>query len=113
MILLKNIRKQSIAAIEQKFNVLSSQLRIYIHYQPTFYHLHIHINSIKYDAPGIFCEKSHLLDTVINNIELLSDYYQKCTLSFILNENDKLFKLYENEYFNCEEQPPYKRQKIE
>lgn len=89
--LLRNIRDKGIAAISEKYGVHRSQLRIYFHYQPSFYHLHIHFTYLKHDAPGIFCEKSHLLDTVIGNIELMPDYYQKATLSFTVKESDSLF----------------------
>lgn len=91
--LLKNIRDKSIDAIQQKYGVKRSQLRIYLHYQPSFYHLHIHFTYLKHEAPGIFCEKSHLLDQVISNIELMPDYYQRATLSFVLKEADALFEL--------------------
>lgn len=95
--LLKNIRDKGITAIHDKYNVDQTKLRIYFHYQPSFYHLHIHFTYLKHDAPGIFCEKSHLLDTVINNLELMSDYYQRATLSFVLRENDKLLEKYKNQ----------------
>jgi m7GpppX diphosphatase len=40
-------------AIKEKYGIPCSQLRIYIHYQPSFYHLHVHFTYLKYDAPGI------------------------------------------------------------
>jgi hypothetical protein len=40
-------------AIEEKYGIPCSQLWIYIHYQPSFYHLHVHFTYLKYDAPGI------------------------------------------------------------
>lgn len=43
--------------------------------------------------PGINAEKAHLLDTVIDNIELVGDYYQRATLPCVLKENDKLYAL--------------------
>lgn len=95
--LLRNILTKGVTAIEKKYAVARSQLRIYLHYQPSFYHLHVHFTYLKHDAPGIFCEKSHLLDTVISNIELMSDYYQKATLSFVLRENDSLWDEYRRE----------------
>lgn len=70
-----------------------SQLRIYLHYQPSMYHLHVHFTYLKYDAPGIFTEKSHMLSNVISNITLLPDYYQKVTLPFVVKESDNLFKI--------------------
>ncbi|TMW53850.1 hypothetical protein DOY81_001135 [Sarcophaga bullata] len=93
--LLRNIRTRAVEAIAKKYGVLGTQLRMYFHYQPSFYHLHIHINPIQNDAPGIWCEKSHMLDTVINNLELLEDYYQKATLPFVLYDGNKLLGLYE------------------
>lgn len=89
--LLKNVRDKGIDAIEQKYGVKRSQLRIYFHYQPSFYHLHVHFTYLKHEAPGIFCEKSHLLDSVVNNIELMPDYYQRATLSFVAKETDILY----------------------
>jgi m7GpppX diphosphatase len=94
--LLENVRTKSLQAIKEKFNVDASQIRAYFHYQPSFYHLHIHFTILKYDAPGIFCEKSHLLDTVINNIKLMPDYYEKATLTFAVRKLDKLYQAIKN-----------------
>ncbi|CAG9824392.1 unnamed protein product [Phaedon cochleariae] len=95
--LLQNIRDKGIEAIKTKYSLDASQLRIYLHYQPSFYHLHIHFCCLKHEAPGILAEKAHLLSNVISNIELLSDYYQKVTIPFAVRENDKLFKKLECE----------------
>lgn len=38
--------------IAEKFSVAKEKLRIYIHYQPTFYHLHVHFNVITHEASG-------------------------------------------------------------
>jgi len=38
-----------------------------------------------------------MLDTVINNLELMPDYYQRATLPFVLYEGNKLLDLYEQE----------------
>lgn len=92
--LLRNIRDKGVGAIKQQFNLDRSLMRIYFHYQPSFYHLHVHFTYVKYDAPGINCEKSHLLDTVIDNIELMSDYYSNATLSFVIRATDPYFAEY-------------------
>lgn len=93
--LLRNIRDRGTAAIFDKYGVSRTQLRIYLHYQPSFYHLHIHFTYLKYEAPGIHCDKSHLLDSVINNIELLDDYYARSTLSFVVPKSHPLCTIYE------------------
>ncbi|CAO1365800.1 unnamed protein product [Diamesa serratosioi] len=90
--LLLNMKDSCLKAIEKKYGVQKEQIRAYFHYQPSFYHLHVHFTYLKYDAPGIFCEKSHLIDTVIQNIQLLPDYYLKATLPFVVNQNDKLYE---------------------
>ena len=105
-----------------------SQLRIYLHYQPSYYHLHIHFTALGYNAPGmlrwkrelnficssrqrvsissslfvfsgIFTEKSHLLQTVISNLKLNPNYYVEARLPFVVKEGDGLYeKLKENGY---------------
>lgn len=102
--LLRNIRSKAINAISEQFNLKRSQLRIYLHYQPSFYHLHIHFTYLEYNAPGIYCERSHLLDTVINNIELMPNYYQKATLSFVIKGSDSYYRKYLSNAVTNEEQ---------
>lgn len=92
--LLYNIRKKCNEAIAAKYNISVNQLRVYFHYQPSFYHLHIHFTYLLHEAPGIRCERGHLLDTVINNLELMSDYYQRATLPFVVARGFKLYDLY-------------------
>merc|ERR1711976_711052 len=82
--LLKNILHKGLAAISEKYQVPSSQLRVYIHYQPSYYHLHVHFTHLRFDAPGSGVERAHLLSDVIDNIELMEDFYQKKTLAFVL-----------------------------
>ncbi|KAL9549340.1 hypothetical protein PS6_006122 [Mucor atramentarius] len=48
------------------------------------------------DAPGVVSGQAHLLDTVINNIELYPDYYQKATIPFVIGENHQLANEYDN-----------------
>ncbi|XP_008474762.1 m7GpppX diphosphatase isoform X1 [Diaphorina citri] len=92
--LLENIQTQGIKAIEEKYGVLQSQLRIYVHYLPSYYHLHVHFTYLQYDAPGINTERAHLLSTVIQNIQLLPDYYQKATIPYTLTEADPLYETF-------------------
>ncbi|XP_019874062.2 m7GpppX diphosphatase [Aethina tumida] len=89
--LLKNIQEKACKIIEEKYKLEASQLRIYLHYQPSFYHLHIHFCYLRHEAPGILAEKAHLLSNVISNIEIAPDYYKKVTLPFTVRENDNLF----------------------
>lgn len=44
---------------------------------------------------GIHVEKAHLLTTIINNIEMQSNYYQKASLSYVIKQSDSLFNRFE------------------
>lgn len=37
----------SLAALSEQFGVPSSSLRVYVHYQPTYYHFHVHFSHVK------------------------------------------------------------------
>ncbi|GFX21896.1 m7GpppX diphosphatase [Trichonephila clavipes] len=89
--LLKNIKNKGLDAIQMKYNIQHEKLRIFLHYQPSYYHLHVHFTSIHKQVPGCQFEKAHLLDSVINNIELSASYYQDVTLTYTLKSNDPLF----------------------
>lgn len=52
--LLKNIREAGTAVIAKKFNISASQLRIYLHYQPSYYYLHVHFAYLMFETPGKF-----------------------------------------------------------
>ena len=53
--------------IEQRYGVPPSQLRIYVHYQPSYYHFHVHFchTGLNANGPGAAVGKAHLLDDII------------------------------------------------
>ncbi|XP_019364564.1 PREDICTED: m7GpppX diphosphatase [Gavialis gangeticus] len=93
--LLKNILQEGKEAILKRFGVAGTQLRIYLHYQPSYYHLHVHFSALSYDAPGISVERAHLLTDVIDNLELDPQYYQKQALTFALRADEPLLKKFQ------------------
>lgn len=90
--LLRNIQTKGTEAIGKKYGVPPSELRVYFHYQPSYYHLHVHFTSVQFDAPGTYVGKAHFLSSVIDNIEMVADYYQRATLTYYLPRNDPLAK---------------------
>ncbi|KAJ1935421.1 hypothetical protein FBU59_005391, partial [Linderina macrospora] len=95
--LLKNIRDKVEAAVEKTYGVGADQLRLYVHYQPSYYHFHVHVTNINFEGKGMLAGRAHLLDSVIDNIEnIASDYYQKASLSFVLGSDDALWPLLAN-----------------
>lgn len=88
---LKKLRNTSYDLVKEKTGLSRSQLRLFVHYQPSYYHFHVHITAVAFsDAPGVVSGQAHLLDTVIDNIELCPDYYQKATLPFVIGERHPL-----------------------
>ncbi|KAE8286261.1 m7GpppX diphosphatase [Larimichthys crocea] len=67
--LLQNIFQKGKEAILQRYNLPASKLRVYLHYQPSYYHLHVHFTKLGYEAPGCGVERAHLLADVIQNLQ--------------------------------------------
>ena len=98
--LLRNLLAESKRAVQEKWGLPGSKIRCYLHYQPSYYHLHVHVTALDFNPPGVNCEKSHLLDIVIANIEQDPHFYQKATLAFVTREKEMLYKVYkEHGYF--------------
>ncbi|XP_074832956.1 m7GpppX diphosphatase isoform X1 [Carettochelys insculpta] len=93
--LLRGILQEGKEAILKRFGMAGSQLRIYLHYQPSYFHLHVHFTALGYDAPGCSVERAHLLADVIDNLELDPQYYQKRTLTFALRADETLLKKFQ------------------
>jgi len=112
--LLRNIKEECSQAVRRKYGLAPSQVRAYFHYQPSYYHLHVHITSLAFSPPGSGCEKAHMLDTVISNIEFDSHYYEKISLPFVVREKEKLFKKYtERGYFSNNDTLPFTAREFE
>lgn len=95
---LLGLQNQIRAISSAKFRVNPDQLRIFIHYQPSYYHFHVHVVNVAHPglADGINVGKAILLDDVIENMRLVPDYYQKRTLYYTLGENHALWKSLNN-----------------
>ena len=91
--LLRNIQEFCIKVMWEKYELRSEEVRMYFHYHPTYYHLHVHVTS----SSRRFRSHHLLLDKVICNIEWDPFYYQKTTLSFMVKERENLFgKLFDS-----------------
>jgi m7GpppX diphosphatase len=73
--LLLHMRRVTLYIIKYMYNLEEEQLKMYFHYDPSTYHLHIHFVNLEVDH-GSSVEYSHDLDSVINNLYVFSDYYK-------------------------------------
>lgn len=95
LVLLKNISMKGTKAIKDKYKMTNSQLRTFIHYQPSFYHFHVHFKLV--DAAGYAStDRDNLLGTVISNITLKKDYYKKASLTYPLSKSHALYQELKN-----------------
>ncbi|GAA6059489.1 hypothetical protein JCM10212_002232 [Sporobolomyces blumeae] len=106
--LLRNIRRESERVAVEKYGIDRGELRFFVHYQPTYYHFHVHIVHINYlNFSGITVGQAHLLDDVIDALELeLEDderrtepgqsprraYFERKTFTYALGKNHKLYE---------------------
>ncbi|XP_061690944.1 m7GpppX diphosphatase [Syngnathoides biaculeatus] len=88
--LLQNIFQKGKDAILEKYKLPAGKLRAYLHYQPSYYHLHVHFTNLGYEAPGCGVERAHLLADVVQNLRSDPRYYKTRTLYFPLRADDGL-----------------------
>ena len=74
--LLKHIKKTTLEVIKNKYNFDEDILKMFLHYSPSTYHLHIHFTLITNTQSNSSVEYSHDLTNVINILSVKSDFYQ-------------------------------------
>ncbi|KAI3628565.1 hypothetical protein CBS14141_000268 [Malassezia furfur] len=97
--LLKKIKAAAAKVATEKYGLsapsedgIESSLRCYIHYMPTFFHLHVHILSVNFIShPGAIVGQAQLLEDVIGLLEAGVDF-KKRTLGYQLTEGHALLK---------------------
>lgn len=79
--LLEYVKKQTLAIILYKYNLTENNLKIFFHYDPSTYHIHIHFMNLKFRTMKSSVEYSHDINNVIFNLEIDTDYYKKINLN--------------------------------
>ncbi|KAJ7180605.1 scavenger mRNA decapping enzyme [Mycena filopes] len=97
--LLKSIRHEASSVAREKWGIQNGGLRMYMHYQPSYYHFHVHIVNANYEAGlGMRVGQAHLLDDVIALLELdeaddsdRPGIFERITLTYGLGEQHGLY----------------------
>lgn len=90
--LLEELEREIPKAICAKYPELSPQrLRMYFHYPPSYYRLHVHVQVADVTGPGVIAGRAHLLGDVIANLRLMPDYYSKVTLQMAMGSGHPLY----------------------
>ena len=87
--LLRNILHRGSAVIQATYGLAPEQLRVFVHYQPQFFHFHVHFTRLHSDL-GCQVERAHLLQDIIATLEADGAAYTKRTLYYQLKANDAL-----------------------
>lgn len=98
---MESIRNSILEIVPTKYPIARDQLRLYVHYQPSFYHFHIHVVNANYTGLGhtILAGKAILLEEVIESLKLLGeDGFSKKTITYGLSESHDLWNLGMRDY---------------
>lgn len=94
---LKDISLKIRKAVSSSYNheVLPDELRLFIHYQPSYYHFHIHVVNILHPGlgDGIAAGKAILVEDVIEQLNYLGpEGFKNKTITYVLGENHDLWE---------------------
>ncbi|KAJ6581430.1 HIT-like domain-containing protein [Mycena capillaripes] len=97
--LLNSIRHEASTIARDRWGIPRGGLRMYIHYQPSYYHFHVHIVNANYEGGmGMSVGQAHLLEDVIALLELDEEspsespgIFERMTLTYGLGEQHGLY----------------------
>lgn len=79
--LLIHCKNKTCEIIKNKYNIDKDQLKMYFHYPPSVFHLHIHFATIYNVTANSSIEYTHELSSVIYNLDMDTNYYKKIILN--------------------------------
>ncbi|KAG9309999.1 scavenger mRNA decapping enzyme [Chiua virens] len=90
--LLEEIREQAYGVVKGRWGLPRGALRMYIHYQPSYYHFHVHIVHAAQDGTmGMAVGQAHLLDDVISMLKYSPNILSEITLTYGLGSQHGLY----------------------
>ena len=92
--MLKEMEKEGLTAIKTVYGVEKDQIRVFVHYQPQFYHFHVHFTRLENEA-GCVVKRGQLLSDMLQNLEENSNYYCKRSITYKLKKEAPLQHLIE------------------
>jgi len=78
--LLESVMKRALQAVSRRYRVAEEDLKLFFHYRPRVYQLHLHLIHLDFVTRKSSVEKAHSVYSVIENLKLDPDYYQKVRL---------------------------------
>ncbi|KAI6156970.1 scavenger mRNA decapping enzyme [Pisolithus tinctorius] len=91
--LLKAIRDAAHSVVERKYGLERGSVRLYVHYQPSYYHFHVHIvHASQSGIMGMTVGQAHLLDDIISLLTVAPDILSSITLTYGLGSQHGLYE---------------------
>jgi len=84
--LLEHIYEEGCLYFKEKYNVSKDKLKVYVHYPPTTWVLHIHFTPIDNNEASSSVEYTYSLSEIINILRIKGDYYQTTIMNCLVNE---------------------------
>lgn len=84
--LLHYIYSKSIEILFTKYGIQENKLRVYFHYHPTTWLLHMHFNLLSNKDSSSSVEYSHSVHDVIQNLLINGNYYRLITMKLLAPE---------------------------
>ena len=73
--MLENIRKTALVVCEKMFGLQQNEIKVFFHYPPSTYHLHIHFTWVGLHNTATDFTRAIDFETVIRNIRMDPSYY--------------------------------------
>jgi len=90
---LKEVRQAGIRAANNYGLTGEGRVRMFVHYQPSYYYFHVHIvNANHHGLTGMVVGQAHLLDDIISMLEIDGEIFAKMTVSYGLGEQHALLE---------------------
>lgn len=96
--MLRNIKSEATRIVKEKWSLTPGNLRFYVHYQPSYYHFHVHIVNANFvGIPSMAVGQAHILEDLISLLELSPDdgptVLEKMTFTYGLGDQHGLYPL--------------------
>ncbi len=79
--LLEHMKLATLRNIKYLYGIDECYIKMFFHYEPSTYHLHIHFVNVAHHEARSSVEYSHELNNVIYNLSICSDYYKNAILN--------------------------------
>ncbi|EWC45419.1 hypothetical protein DRE_00818 [Drechslerella stenobrocha 248] len=99
---LRSMRDRVLSATSDRYAIASDELKVYVHYQPSYYHFHLHVVHVAHDmGSSAAVGKAILLDEVIQTLEVMQRVqaaggteigYKDLEITYLVGEEHDLWR---------------------